>query len=69
MKPYSQLTSEQRYQIYGLKQAGYEQNKVDLLESSAYPAGLGSVAALLEFNDTAAHHQPTHFIIIFLYFP
>lgn len=28
MKKYKQLTSEQRYQIYGLKQAGLNQTKI-----------------------------------------
>ncbi len=28
MKPYKQLASEQRYQIYGLKQAGLDQSQI-----------------------------------------
>ncbi|WP_319589184.1 helix-turn-helix domain-containing protein [uncultured Desulfobulbus sp.] len=30
MKPYKQLASEQRYQIYGLKQAGLDQSQIAL---------------------------------------
>ena len=31
MKRYTQLTREQRYQIYALKKAGHSQNKIALL--------------------------------------
>ena len=36
MKPYKQLASEQRYQIYGLKQAGLDQSLIalNLVEST-----------------------------------
>lgn len=49
MKKYKQLTSEQRYQIYGLKQAGLKQSRI------AEKVGVDKSTISREFRGRSPH--------------